>query len=36
MEQMQSFAKLFEDKAYYVSVMEEVGREAYKGLRSMQ
>ena len=33
---MQSFSKLFEDKTYYVSAMEEVGREAYKGLRSME
>ncbi|MGN4696921.1 type I restriction endonuclease subunit R [Bacillus cereus group sp. MYBK185-1] len=34
MEQMNSFTKLFEDKNFYLSVMEEVGREAYKGLRS--
>ncbi|MGG3043475.1 DEAD/DEAH box helicase family protein [Bacillus anthracis] len=36
MEQMKGFSKLFEDKSYYISVMEEVGREAYKGLRSMR
>lgn len=36
MEQMNAFTKLFEDKSFYVSVMEEVGREAYKGLRSEQ
>lgn len=36
MEQMSAFSKLFEDKTYYTSVMEEVGKEAYKGLRSVQ
>jgi type I restriction enzyme R subunit len=29
-----SFSKLFEDKAFYKSVMEEIAKEAYKNLRS--
>jgi len=33
-EQVKSFSKLFEDKAFYISVMEEIGKEAYKDLRS--
>lgn len=31
---MSSFAKLFEDKTFYKSVMEEIAKEAYKDLRS--
>ena len=34
-EQVQSFSKLFEDKNFYDSVMEETAREAYKELRSL-
>lgn len=33
MEQMSSFKKLFEDKEFYNSIMEELAHEAYKGLR---
>ncbi|WP_242859791.1 type I restriction enzyme subunit R domain-containing protein [Clostridium drakei] len=33
-ESMTSFSKLFEDKNFYQSVMEEIAREAYKDLRS--
>ncbi|WP_010233412.1 type I restriction endonuclease subunit R [Clostridium arbusti] len=33
-ESMSSFSKLFEDKTFYQSVMEEIAREAYKDLRS--
>lgn len=36
MESMSSFAKLFEDKKFYNSVMEEIARESYKDLRSAQ
>jgi len=32
-ESMSSFSKLFEDKTFYQSVMEEIAREAYKNLR---
>lgn len=34
MESTSSFGKLFEDKNFYQSVMEEIAREAYKNLRS--
>ncbi|MGC5328188.1 type I restriction endonuclease subunit R [Brevibacillus sp. SYSU BS000544] len=34
MESMTSFSKLFEDKKFYNSVMEEIARESYKDLRS--
>ncbi|WP_081970069.1 type I restriction endonuclease subunit R [Paenibacillus sp. FSL P4-0081] len=34
MESMSSFSKLFEDKKFYNSVMEEIARESYKDLRS--
>ena len=33
-EQVKSFSKLFEDKKFYQSTMEEIAREAYKDLRS--
>ena len=33
-ESMDSFTKLFEDKDFYKSVMEEIAKEAYKELRS--
>lgn len=33
-ESMTSFSKLFEDKSFYNSVMEEIAKEAYKDLRS--
>lgn len=34
MEQSKSFQKLFEDKNFYKSVMEEIAKESYKDLRS--
>lgn len=34
MESMESFTKLFEDKHFYVTVMEELAKEVYKDLRS--
>lgn len=34
MEQMWSFKKLFEDKAFYASVMEALAKETYRGLRN--
>lgn len=34
MESMSSFEKLFEDKKFYISVMEEIARASYKDLRS--
>ena len=34
MESMESFTKLFEDKNFYVTVMEEIAKEIYKDLRS--
>ncbi len=34
MESMSSFAKLFEDKKFYNSVMEEIARASYRDLRS--
>lgn len=34
MESMGAFSKLFEDKKFYNSVMEEIARESYKDLRS--
>lgn len=34
MEQMNAFSKLFEDKAFYNSVMESMAKEAYKDLRN--
>lgn len=34
MEQMKAFSKLFEDKAFYQSVMESIAKEAYKDLRN--
>ena len=34
MESMSSFEKLFEDKKFYTSVMEEIARASYKDLRS--
>ncbi len=34
MEQMKAFSKLFEDKAFYESVMESIAKEAYKDLRN--
>lgn len=34
MESMTSFAKLFEDKKFYKSVMEEIAKASYKDLRS--
>lgn len=34
MDSMSSFSKLFEDKKFYNSVMEEIARESYKDLRS--
>ena len=36
MEQMKAFSKLFEDKAFYESVMESIAKEAYKDLRNRQ
>lgn len=33
-DQMQAFSKLFENKAFYNSVMESIAREAYKELRN--
>jgi type I restriction enzyme R subunit len=33
-ESVSSFSKLFEDKTFYQSVMEEIAKEAYKDLRS--
>lgn len=33
-ESMDSFGKLFEDKSFYNSVMQEIAKEAYKNLRS--
>lgn len=33
-ESMDSFGKLFEDKNFYDSVMQEIAKEAYKNLRS--
>jgi type I restriction enzyme R subunit len=33
MEQMKAFSKLFEDKAFYNSVMDSISKEAYKNLR---
>lgn len=33
-EQVQSFTKLFEDKNFYNSIMEEIAKEVYKDLRS--
>lgn len=34
MESMKAFSKLFEDKTFYQSVMEEIAKEAYKDLRN--
>lgn len=34
MDSMTSFSKLFEDKKFYNSVMEEIAKEAYKNLRN--
>ena len=34
MEQVSAFSKLFEDKIFYSSIMEAIGREAYKDLRN--
>lgn len=34
MESMKAFSKLFEDKNFYQSVMEEIAKEAYKDLRN--
>jgi type I restriction enzyme R subunit len=34
LESMESFTKLFEDKEFYRSVMEEVGRVLYKEFRN--
>ena len=34
MEQTKAFTKLFEDKNFYNTVMEEVARESYKELNS--
>ena len=34
MEQVTAFKKLFENKEFYNSVMEALGKEAYKGLRN--
>ena len=36
MESMKAFSKLFEDKNFYQSVMEEISKEAYKDLRNKQ
>ena len=36
MQQMKAFSKLFEDKAFYESVMESIAKEAYKDLRNRQ
>lgn len=36
MEQMKAFSKLFEDKSFYISVQESIGKEAYKNLRNRQ
>ena len=33
-ESIDSFTKLFEDKAFYTSVLEELAKEVYKDLRS--
>ena len=33
-ESMKSFSKLFEDKAFYNTVMEIIAKEAYKNLRA--
>lgn len=33
-EQMKAFSKLFEDKAFYESVMQSIAKEAYKDLRN--
>ncbi|SDI14290.1 type I restriction endonuclease subunit R [Proteiniclasticum ruminis] len=35
-ESMKSFSKLFEDKAFYNTVMEVIAREAYKNLRTQK
>lgn len=35
-ESMESFTKLFEDKSFYDSVMEEIAKEVYKDLRSKE
>jgi type I restriction enzyme R subunit len=35
-EQVDSFTKLFEDKAFYQSVQEEIAKEVYKYLRSKE
>ncbi|WP_252248853.1 hypothetical protein [Clostridium sp. ZBS20] len=34
MQSMDSFGKLFENKDFYKSVMEQLGKEIYKSLRS--
>ena len=34
MEQMKAFSKLFENKSFYNTVMENIAREAYKDLRT--
>ena len=34
MEQMKAFSKLFENKAFYNSVMEAIAKETYKDLRN--
>ena len=34
MEQVSAFSKLFEDKTFYSSIMEAIGKEAYKDLRN--
>ena len=34
MEQVSAFSKLFEDKIFYSSIMEAIGKEAYKDLRN--
>lgn len=36
MESMEAFTKLFEDKTFYNSVMEEIAKEVYKDLRSRE
>lgn len=35
MDSMTSFSKLFKNKKFYNSVMEEIARQSYKYLRSM-
>jgi len=33
-EQMDAFKKLFEDKSFYATIMNEIAKEAYRGFRN--